>query len=52
MRCGIVPTDRRYIDIIAEGLDYSGESRRVRVILCIVDHYGCQVFWSDGRINE
>lgn len=45
-------TNRTYIDIIAEGVDYSGRSRRVRVIFKIIDGYKCELWWLNGDLKD
>ena len=46
------PTNRTYIDIIAEGINYREESRRVRAIFKIIDGIMCELWWINGSIKE
>ena len=42
------PTNRTYIDIIADGVDFHEDNRKVRAIFKIIDGKMCELWWLNG----
>lgn len=42
------PSNRTYIDILAEGVNFKEDTRRVRVIFKIIDGQMCELWWLNG----